>query len=279
MSHSELRFDEIGYWSEVKLDIVKDYATAYSTILAAQQNPRLHHVYIDAFAGAGVHVSRTTGGFVAGSPLNALAVTPPFGEFYFIEIDHSKVEMLHELSRTRPEVHVYEGDCNKILLQTVFPRVRFEDYRRGLCILDPYGLHLDWEVPRAAGQMKSLDVFLNFPVMDMNRNVLWTNPSAVSASQRERMNRSWGDESWQKEIYDGSADLFGYETKGSNQDVADRYRERLLRVAGFDYVPSPIPMRNSKGAVIYYLFFASHKAVAADIVGHIFDKYRRRMPR
>ena len=30
----ELQFDEIGYWSEVKLDIVRKYAAAYSKILA-----------------------------------------------------------------------------------------------------------------------------------------------------------------------------------------------------------------------------------------------------
>jgi hypothetical protein len=29
--------------------------------------------------------------------------------------------------------------------------VRFESYRRGLCILDPYGLHLDWTVTHTAG--------------------------------------------------------------------------------------------------------------------------------
>jgi len=27
-------FDEIGYWTEGKLDIVKEYATAYSRILS-----------------------------------------------------------------------------------------------------------------------------------------------------------------------------------------------------------------------------------------------------
>jgi hypothetical protein len=36
----ELKFDEIGYWSELKLDIIRDYAVAYSTILAAQQNSK-----------------------------------------------------------------------------------------------------------------------------------------------------------------------------------------------------------------------------------------------
>lgn len=42
-----LKFDKIGYWSEIKLDIIKDYAAAYSTILAAQKNPSLYHVYIN----------------------------------------------------------------------------------------------------------------------------------------------------------------------------------------------------------------------------------------
>jgi three-Cys-motif partner protein len=87
---SRLRFDEIGYWSEVKLDIVKNYAVAYSTILAAQQRPRLFHVYIDAFAGAGLHISKTRGRLVPGSPLNALEVQPPFREYHCIDLKREK---------------------------------------------------------------------------------------------------------------------------------------------------------------------------------------------
>ena len=49
------KLDEIGYWSEIKLDIIKKYAKAYSTIISAQQNIQ-HHLYIDGFAGAGVHI-------------------------------------------------------------------------------------------------------------------------------------------------------------------------------------------------------------------------------
>jgi hypothetical protein len=68
-----LKFDEIGYWSEVKLEIVKKYAAAYSKIMTAQTAPPLHHVYIDGFSGSGIHLSRTAGEFIAGSPLNALS--------------------------------------------------------------------------------------------------------------------------------------------------------------------------------------------------------------
>jgi hypothetical protein len=37
------------------------------------------------------------------------------------------------------------------------------------------------------------------------------------------------------------------------------------KVAGFGFVPEPLPMRNSKKAIVYYLFFASPKAVAERI--------------
>ena len=133
-----IRFDEIGYWSEVKLDIVRDYASAYSAIIAAQRNPNLHHVYIDAFAGAGVHISRKTGEFVTGSPLNALNVKPPFRTHYLIDIEQDKIASLRALVGHRPDVQLLSGGCNSLLLERVFPEVEFRDFRRGLCLLDPY---------------------------------------------------------------------------------------------------------------------------------------------
>jgi three-Cys-motif partner protein len=61
-----------------------------------------------------------------------------------------------------------------------------------------------------------------------------------------------------------------------NRMIADAYRKRLKEVAGFRYVPEPIPMRNSKNAVVYYLFFASSNSTGEKIVKEIFDRYRNR---
>jgi len=61
-----------------------------------------------------------------------------------------------------------------------------------------------------------------------------------------------------------------------NDDIVAAFRERLKNVAGFRHVPEPVAMRNKMGAVVYYLFFASPKPVARDIVTFIFDKYRAR---
>src|SRR2546426_5010187 len=179
---SQTQFDEIGYWSEIKLDIVKEYAAAYSRILAAQKNPSFYHIYIDAFAGAGVHLSRESGDFVLGSPLNALAVRPPFREYHLIDIRAKRIKSLRERIGERPDVYLRQGDCNKLLLEQVFPRVQYKQYRRALCLLDPYVLQLQWDVIQTAGQMKTIDLFLNFPVEGINRNVLWRDPEQVNKS-------------------------------------------------------------------------------------------------
>ncbi len=271
------RIDEIGPWSEVKLDILKRYAVEYSKILSNQHNPSLFHVYIDAFAGAGVHFSRTTQEMVLGSPLNALLVEPPFREFYLIDLDGNRVEGLRGLVGNRSDVHLYAGDCNAVLLKEVFPRVQYKDYKRGLCILDPYGLHLDWKVIQEAGFMQTLDIFINFPIYDININVLHHDPRTVSPSHIARMNAFWGDESWKEFAYDKSPTLFGSVDleKVSNPRFASAFRDRLKRVAGLKRVPEPLPMRNSKGSTVYYLFFASHKGTAEEIVKYIFDKFGR----
>ena len=159
-----LRLDEIGYWSEVKLGIVRKYASAYSTSMARQSVVK-RHVYIDAFAGAGAHVSKTTGGMVAGSPVNAMAIQPPFSELNLIDLDGSRTAELRRLAAGDERVHVYDGDCNTVLLREVFPRCRYEDYRRALCLL---------------GHMKSIDVFYNFMIMDANMNVFMRDPSKAA---------------------------------------------------------------------------------------------------
>lgn len=274
-----LVFDEIGYWSEIKLDIINQYAKAYSQILSNQILPNqrtLHHVYIDAFAGSGKHISRTTGDTVPGSPKIALDITPPFKEYYFIDIDGDKLAELEKLTSNRLNAHVLQGDCNERLLNDVFPNIEYKDYKRAFCLLDPYGLDLKWAVMYKAGRMKSIEILLNFPVMDMNRNALWTNPENVKPSLIKRMNSFWGDDSWQKAAYAQQLDFDGKINlrKLRNEDIAFAFKKRLEEVAGFAYVSQPLPMRNSNNAVVYYLFHASQKPVAEKIIKDIFNKYR-----
>ena len=269
--------DVIGPWSEVKLEILRQYAQAYSQILSNQ--PLLQHVYVDAFAGAGRHISKTSGALVSGSPEIALGIVPPFYEYHFIDSDNQKIPLLENLARERENVFVYHGDCNRVIVESVIARLRYDQYRRCLCILDPYGMDLHWQTVEKLAQLGSTELFMNFPVMDINRNALRNDPSKIEVDQADRMTRFWGDSSWRVELYRERAQrsLWGdpiTEKGASNEIVVSRYVERLKNIAGFNYVAAPLPMRNSSNAIVYYLLFASHKPLARKIMDAVFRKFR-----
>lgn len=186
-----VEYDEIGIWSEVKLTIIKEYAT----ILDAKRRDSIHSLkwlYIDAFAGPGVHLSKRTGTIVDGSPLIALKTVPAFSEYHFVDADPARATQLRGIAGLRPDVHIYSEDCNDVLLREVFPRAKYNEYKRALCLLDPYSINLKWEVIETAGQMGSIEVFMNFMIMDINRNVLRRNPDKVIQSKVEQLTRLWG---------------------------------------------------------------------------------------
>jgi len=191
-------------------------------------------------------------------------------------LDSGKTENLRKMTANVPSAKIYEGDCNEILLKEVFPLLTWESYTRGLCLLDPYGLHLNWEVMRKAGEMRTMEIFLNFPVADINRNALWRARAKVKPEQAARLTSFWGDESWKEIAYDTQSDFFGHPTKNDNETIAEAFRQRLKNVAGFKHVLAPMPMRNKSNAVVYYLYFATPNDTANKIVGHIFTKYKNR---
>jgi three-Cys-motif partner protein len=270
------KFDEIGYWSELKLEIVEKYGAAYTKAFANQKG--LKKYYIDAFSGPGVHLSKRTRGQVEGSPARALKVSPPFDLFYFIDMDADKTRHLAALCAGRADVNIHTGDSTPYLTQQLLPTIQYEKFNRALCLLDPYGLHLEWQVMLQAGQSRAVDMFLNFPVMDMNRNAIWRNPDKAPQDGVERMNRFWGDDSWKHAAYAESPqrNLFSAPdlVKQGNDAIVAAFRERLKKVAGFKIVSEPLPMKNKNNAVVYYLFLASPKAVAQTIIDGIFAKYR-----
>jgi three-Cys-motif partner protein len=227
-----------------------------------------------------LHLQKNTKATVAGSPARALKVDPPFDGFFFIDLNKDKTDFLRKQCGDRCDVTIYTGDCNERLTRDVLPKIKYELFTRALCLLDPYGIHLNWDVIQMAGQSRAIDMFLNFPIMDINRNALTRNPEKASAENIERMNRFWGDDSWRRIAYveSGQQSLFGDPpdlVKQDNDAIAAAFRERLKKVAGFAYVPEPLPMRNSNNAVLYYLFFAAASETADKIIRKIFAKYRR----
>ena len=276
-----MKLDEIGIWSEIKLDIIKEYANAFTSIMKKQSWCR-GYAYIDAFAGAGVNIRRNTGELIPGSPLNALHIKNPFTEYHYIDVDKQKIDVLEVLTRENPNINIYQEDCNEILTKKIFQSLPYESKKRALCILDPYGLHLHWETIMEAANLRTTEIFLNFPLMDMNRNVLHKDLLSADPDQIERMSKFCGTDEWQEILYEEAKQLslFGdtYRIKivNSNIKLGEWFKkERLQKVAGFKFVPEPMLMRNSKGGPLFFLFFASHNETGKKIVTDIFNKHRK----
>ena len=276
-----MKLDEIGIWSEIKLDIIKEYANTFTTIMKSQEWCK-GYVYIDAFAGPGIHISRQTGEFVQGSPLNALEIDNPFTEYHYIDIDKEKAETLKRLTGDRTNINIYQEDCNEVLVKKILPTLQYESKKRALCILDPYGLHLHWETIITAAKLRTTEIFLNFPLMDMNRNVLHKDLLSADPDQIERMNKFCGTDEWQEILYEEAKQLslFGDADRikivNSNIKLGEWFKkERLQKVAGFKFVPEPMLMRNSKGGPLFFLFFASHNETGKKIVTDIFNKHTK----
>src|ERR1700730_6693365 len=111
MKDIHFKFDEIGTWSELKLEIVEQYGAAYTKAFA--RTPNLKKYYIDGFSGAGVHVATKTKARIEGSPARALNVKPSFDGFYFIDLNADKTDYLRATCGDRPNVHIHTGDANE----------------------------------------------------------------------------------------------------------------------------------------------------------------------
>src|ERR1051325_11229624 len=134
MSGPGFRFDKVGDWSVLKLDIIEQYGGGYTKAFKVRGR-RLKKYYIDGFSGAGVHVAKRTGPQIEGSPARALKITPPFDRFYFIDLDKNKTAYLDKQCKGRSNVTIINDDANTYL-RTLLPSIQYKLYNRALCVLD-----------------------------------------------------------------------------------------------------------------------------------------------
>jgi three-Cys-motif partner protein len=271
--------DVIGPWSEDKLQLLRKYLRAYTVIMQGQSWCRNGYHYIDAFAGTGKPRARDEERYIDGSPRVALTIDHPFHSYSFIEKTPWRVQRLQKLREEFPErdIRIYEGDCNHVITTEITPRIRYTKFNRGLIFLDPFSMDVEWSTIEQIADTQALEIFVNFPVMALNRTVLPNDPNALTEDQVKRMNRFWGSTEWRGDIYEEVPTLFGpvemkiHRTTG--QRLGQLFKKRLEQI--FPHVTVPLVMTNSKSAPLYCLIFAGHKQTGAKIVREIFDRYQR----
>ena len=271
--------DIIGPWSENKLALLGKYLHAYTAIMHGQAWCRNGYHYIDAFAGTGKPRARDEERYVDGSPRVALSIQYPFNSYTFIEKAPWRVQRLQELQKEFPaqNIRIREADCNQVITTEITPLIRYERFNRGLIFLDPFSMDVEWSTIQQIAETRALEIFMNFPVMALNRTALPNAPAELTPVQIERMNRFWGSTQWRGDIYEEIPSLFGPVEKKTRRTTGDRlgrlFKKRLEEV--FTCVTDPLEMTNSKNAPIYCLIFAGHNDTGATIMRSIFESYRR----
>ncbi len=280
------RDDDIGPWSEHKLDLLARYVPAYMRIMAKQRSTwcRGGVHYVDAFAGTSRPRARDEDRYVKGSPRIALELAQPFDTYTFIEKEPWRAARLRELAAEYPDrvIEVVEGDCNDVILRDVVPKIRHEQQARGFVFLDPFGMQLRWDVIEAIAETRALEVVLNFPTMALNRAGLPTAAGALTSDHTRRMNVVWGSEGWREPLYGRRPTLWGEEVeikrRPTNAEHLGRLfaQQRLSTV--FSHVSEPLVIRNSRNADLYCLIFAGPNENGAKIAGDVFGRRHHLQP-
>lgn len=290
-----------GPWTEVKLDAISDYLQFYTAALQHKPKPESPFVlwYVDAFAGSGERTTeQSSGGLLTGTPATtetvtlpgsaarALAVTPGFSKYVFVERQTEWAEQLRRLvaasGHTGAQVH--QGEANAVL-NDLFSKPPW--HRRGLdravVFLDPYDMAVRWETLKTLADTKAVDVWYLFPLNATVRQ-LAHDYSAVDGSKKASLDQIFGCSDWQSELYaeEVSLDLFdepiGQTRRVATQKQIEAYARRRLGTL-FPYVSDPLPLLMPKGAQLFSLFClsANDSPVAHSLisrgVSHVLKKY------
>lgn len=251
-----------GRWTEQKLEILRRYLDAYTTVL---KNQPFTLYYVDGFAGAGSYDDAANEyaefyEFRHGSARIALEIDDkPFDKLIFIEKATDSAQALMDLANEHHErgIEPIQGDAN----------VEVPDFCSGMgnldravVFLDPWATQASWSTVEAIANTKKIDCWILFPLMAVTRMMpVDKEPPEAWANHLDRI--FGGRKYWLESYKDSPQRTFFDEGPrrvrawDSNQ-IADRYRERL-RSAFFRVADKSVTLRNSTNAPLFELFFAA----------------------
>ncbi len=262
-------------WTQDKLDRVRKYLAAYSTIMKSRP---FRYAYIDGFAGTGYHELKTDeseGGclfaelgepavaeFLDGSARMALQVEPRFHRYIFIEKSRKKKVELDKLREQFPDkasdIIIANAEANACLQEMC---AKSWKERRAVLFIDPFGMQLSWETLVAIARTQAIDTWILFPLSAVNR--LLKRDGDIPAAWRHRLDTMFGEPDWFDVFFpvDGSARLFESEAvvrrKVANMERIGEYFNQRLASVFAGVAPNPYTLKNSQGAPLFLLCFAA----------------------
>ncbi len=289
---------EVGPWAKEKLECLRNYLNAYTTILSKQNFKG--YFYIDAFAGPGTLKVRqqTTDStqqslfeiaeddmedtdapeYISGSPHVALQLKNPFTDYIFIENDQHRLNQLKELKEnydSTGRIHLRNQDCNEYLSDQL-NKIQWKEWR-GVIFLDPFGMQVPWDTIAKIGKTKAIEIFINFPVgMAIQR--LLKRSGQFTPAERNKLDQYFGTDEWYDLLYESGQDLFGENTtkiQEAGDILVKWYRQRLQSV--FPFVSLAREIQSTRGRPLYYLIFAGPNKTGAKIANYVLKQGARRI--
>jgi len=236
----------VGSWAKKKLQVLKTYIDLFTVGMKPTSKKEFNWsnlVYIDLFSGPGRCIIRTTGEEILGSPLHAFNAPYPFSKLYFIEASEWARQTLSERVGKDKRCIVLEGNCNIGVSRIVQEKIDNSLY---LAFIDPTGLDIHFQTIKNLANGIPCDLIVNFFMSSLTRNL----PHWQQQQESERLDLFFGTSEWKALL-----------TKPQSQnrifrDMVDLYRRQLEGI-GYIHQADPYSVKNSKGAEMYWLWFAS----------------------
>lgn len=295
-----------GQWTEDKLDCFQKYVKAYLTIMNAYREKfRWKLVYFDGFAGSGSReqslVADEKAMSLFGEELHDASELHPyqgaaervvqieqqmrgFDEYWFIDKNEQNITSL-ELKlaeyQTRGKKIFRPNDANEEVLN-LGRRLREHPKTKVLCLLDPFGMSINWDsIVALAGN--GIDLWILVPTGSIVNRLIQKNGEL---RYPEKLEDFFGlpqqvifDRFYEKK--EAEANLFDMgreevrKVKNIIGEIDQLYRDQLGQI--FPYVtPEPLVMRNSRGLPIFHFVCASHNETAVKIAQQIINKKQKR---
>lgn len=256
-----------GYWTEAKLDILSAYLPAFAT--ASKKAGKT--VYLDLFAGNEANQRRDTGQDLNGSAVRALATVPDLALLYFFELPRVAAKLEERLRSRFPgrQFEVVPGDCNE-MLEVALASLRAADLRWAptFAFIDPYSTtELEWDTLRRLadfkrGKSSKVELWLLLYGSAIPRVL-----GLKDAKQRQAVNRLFGSDEWIAISDAREAGMLNAEQ--ARYEYTNLMRWRLQKVLGYERTHT-LEIKNTSGAYLYDLIFATDNAAGDKIMGGIY---------
>lgn len=263
-----------GGWTVEKLARLRAYLQAYAIAL---KNQKFDRIYIDAFAGTGYRNQaalrdnqsslfedfQESDRLMKGSARIALEIEPRFNRYIFIEKDRRKFESLSEsIESDYPDrikdVEFLNEDANSAIPR-LCKTIDWSWRNRAVVFLDPFGMQVDWTTIEEIARSQAIDMWYLFPAF-IGR--LLKHSGAIPEEWALRLDLCLGARDWREEFYPTSTipDLFTASREVHEREFdeakVEQYFTRRLHSIFAAVGKRALPLKNSRNALMYLLFFA-----------------------